>query len=59
MQHESLNDDITKLNIDIWNEFILIIQNIDQLIEYYKNMLDKYNKNNNHKIKKSKKKLKI
>jgi len=59
MQYQSLNDDITKLNIDIWNEFILIIQNIDQLIEYYKNMLDEYNKNNNHKIKKSKKKLKI
>jgi hypothetical protein len=59
MQHQSSNDDITKLNIDIWNEFILIIQNIDQLIEYYKNMLDEYNKNNNHKIKKSKKKLKI
>jgi hypothetical protein len=59
MQHQSSFDDITKMNMDVWNEYLSTIKNIDQLIKYYKNMLDEYDKNNNHKIKKSNKKLKI
>ena len=45
MQSQIFMIDVNNMTIDLWKDLTLILSNVDPSIEYYKNMLDDYDKN--------------